>query len=42
MFDGSHGTAAEVLAGAKSITCKAFLANQLSDEEAFRLEHRGA
>ncbi len=36
VFDGSHGTAGEVLAGAKSITCKVFLANELSDEEAFR------
>ncbi|MEK6281231.1 MAG: hypothetical protein AABN95_12830 [Acidobacteriota bacterium] len=36
VFDGSHGTAAEVLAGATSITCKIYLADQLSDEEAFR------
>ncbi len=36
VFDGSHGTAAEVLAGATGITCKIYLADQLSDEEAFR------
>ena len=35
VFDGSHGTASEILAGAQLITCKVYLPNELSSAEAF-------
>ncbi len=34
-FDGSHGTASEILANAQQITCKVYLPGQLSAAEAF-------
>jgi hypothetical protein len=35
VFDGSHGTASEILADAQLITCKVYLPNELSSAEAF-------
>jgi hypothetical protein len=34
-FDGSHGTASEILASGENITCKVYLPSQLSAAEAF-------